>query len=771
MSDIKKTTVKTAVICSVAALSIASVASFAFAEGGSSEPSNIPSLDSYGSLQNLSYEDLEVEKTYGDDDFINPLAETEVYGEVTYSSSDEDVAMVDEETGEVTILMPGETVITATAAAKDEYAESTASYKLTVKKKPVSIVLAEVEDKTYDGTTVAEVVDIEVDDDELAEGADFEAVGTFSDANVGENKTVNVTLALSNDAAIYYDVDEANFSTNASISAYNIEDAITNLNPEEVTYSGGENKPTVQILAQLNDDNNVQLIEDTDFIVVYPDDMVSAGEKVLTIAGQGNFTGEFEMEYNVEPYSLTASNIVLGYTTVHGDGTAKTPEVTVKIGDFTVNPNEYEVDYEDNEAFGTAKVTVTAKDNMNIDSYAVKTFEITDKDILEISGVENQAVVYTGAPVVLAGNLTVGENDDGITVNDITVTYYDEEGEVEIEQPEEVGSYVVVYSYDGENYVGSLSVEFSITKAESPVPTEMEGLEAESGDSLAMIEGDRTEGFAWVDDSIMVKSGLHTYAAVYTYNDDTDNYQTRTLEVPVRGVARVGVYVEVGTDGGDVEYPDEAREGEEVEIVFVAEDGYEIRQVIVNGIDKTSEVKDGKLVLTAGDKDIEVLVNFRRIYKVLEGDGLDHIVGSNEPVRFRIDANYDLFADGGELYIDGVLVDEKFYTHTQGSTIITLSEEYVGMIGEGNHTVSVAFSDGGVARTNFIVENSEGEAKNDNKSNATIVIPMADSTIVKVPNTGVSTAESAGAKIAGSALAGVGLVGFAVISRKKFIKK
>ena len=51
---------------------------------------------------------------------------------VTYESSDTEVATVNADSGEVTILAIGATTITATIAANDDYNEATAIYILTV---------------------------------------------------------------------------------------------------------------------------------------------------------------------------------------------------------------------------------------------------------------------------------------------------------------------------------------------------------------------------------------------------------------------------------------------------------------------------------------------------------------------------------------------------------------------------------------------------------------------------------------------------------------
>ena len=82
--------------------------------------------------QKLSYNTANIEKHAGDVVFTNLLTETTVDGKLTYASSNEKVATVNEKTGEVTIVGAGEATIKATAAATPNYNEATARYELTV---------------------------------------------------------------------------------------------------------------------------------------------------------------------------------------------------------------------------------------------------------------------------------------------------------------------------------------------------------------------------------------------------------------------------------------------------------------------------------------------------------------------------------------------------------------------------------------------------------------------------------------------------------------
>ena len=97
--------------------------------------------------------------TYGDDNVVVKATGQVAGSKVTYSSEDETVAVVDENTGAVVILKASTTpiTITATASATDDYAEATAEYTLTVS--PKTLTADDLEftanstfTKEYDGT-------------------------------------------------------------------------------------------------------------------------------------------------------------------------------------------------------------------------------------------------------------------------------------------------------------------------------------------------------------------------------------------------------------------------------------------------------------------------------------------------------------------------------------------------------------------------------------------------------------------------------------------
>lgn len=82
----------------------------------------------------LSFDVTELNKTYGDGTFVETVSGSLENSEITYKSSNESVAQIVNKKGKVRILKPG----TATITATDSNGGSTASYKLTVARKPLS---------------------------------------------------------------------------------------------------------------------------------------------------------------------------------------------------------------------------------------------------------------------------------------------------------------------------------------------------------------------------------------------------------------------------------------------------------------------------------------------------------------------------------------------------------------------------------------------------------------------------------------------------------
>ena len=164
----------------------------------------------------ISYATATVNKTYGDEPFINELTITGD-GVVSYSSLNENTATVNTTTGEVTIKASGEATIKATVADKDggnyTYENKTATYLLSVDTEAME-VSATAYTGTYDGE--AHTITVTAPEDATVkygttEGTyDLDACPTYTDAGT---------------YTVFYQVTKPNYTTVAGSQTVTISKA------------------------------------------------------------------------------------------------------------------------------------------------------------------------------------------------------------------------------------------------------------------------------------------------------------------------------------------------------------------------------------------------------------------------------------------------------------------------------------------------------------------------------------------------------------------
>ena len=154
--------------------------------------------------------------------------------------------------------------------------------------------------------------------------------------------------------------------------------------------------------------------------------------------------------------------------------------------------------------------------------------------------------------------------------------------------------------------------------------------------------------------------------------------------------------------------------GDNKNFTITANSGYKLIKVLVNGTEKTLDGNTLKLKNITSNMKIKVVVE-KIEYKVIEGAEQTYTIKEDTEARFRIDADYSLF--NNKVYVDNVLVDSSNYTSKSGSTIIVLNKDYVDTLAVGEHTLKVAFADGGEAETTFtIVRKAENNNNNENNT-------------------------------------------------------
>ena len=123
------------------------------------------------------------------------------------------------------------------------------------------------------------------------------------------------------------------------------------------TYSGAELKPTVKVYINKVLQDDEQLIENTDYIVSYSDN-INAGTATVTITGIGAYSGSKNVTFTIEPKKIDSpifDGLKSEYTYT---GQKVEPEFALMDGDTVIPSSEYEVSYSDNTEVGTATVTI-----------------------------------------------------------------------------------------------------------------------------------------------------------------------------------------------------------------------------------------------------------------------------------------------------------------------------------------------------------------------------------------------------------------------------
>ena len=92
-----------------------------------------------------------------------------------------------------------------------------------------------------------------------------------------------------------------------------------------------------------------------------------------------------------------------------------------------------------------------------------------------------------------------------------------------------------------------------------------------------------------------------------------------------------------------------------------------------------------------------------------------YTINKDDNLTFRINADYSLFENGGKVYVNGTETTE--YTSKSGSTIITLNKDFVNSLSVGEHTLKVAFNNGGEATTKFTIAKAEETKTEESTSN------------------------------------------------------
>ena len=160
--------------------------------------------------------------------------------------------------------------------------------------------------------------------------------------------------------------------------------------------------------------------------------------------GEGEGAVTASVEYTIAPKELTDPTIEIASGSVY-DGNAKTPNVTVKDGENTIDPSEYAVSYDNNVNAGENTATVTITDNAN-GNYTVSgraKFSIAKAVSACTAPTPITALTYTGEAQTL---INAGTTADGTMQYSTDGTHYG----TTIPTGENAGEYTVWYKVSGD---------------------------------------------------------------------------------------------------------------------------------------------------------------------------------------------------------------------------------------------------------------------------------------------------------------------------------
>ena len=243
--------------------------------------------------------------------------------------------------------------------------------------------------------------------------------------------------------------------------------------------------------------------------------------------GEGGGAVTASVEYTIAPKELTDPTIEIASGSVY-DGNAKTPNVTVKDGENTIDPSEYTVSYDNNVNAGENTATVTIMDNAN-GNYTVSgsaKFSIAKADSACTAPTPITALTYTGEAQPL---INAGTTADGTMQYSTDGTHYG----TTIPTGENAGAYTVWYKVAGDGNhsdtpPASVSVTIAKAKVEIPAadPTQFTYSGEEQTYPLA------ASGLYTVADNVRKNAGTYTVTVAlkdtenYVWSDNTDAAKT-----------------------------------------------------------------------------------------------------------------------------------------------------------------------------------------------------------------------------------------------------
>ena len=281
--------------------------------------------------------------------------------------------------------------------------------------------------------------------------------------------------------------------------------------------------------------NGAVLSENTDYVITGYTNNVNAGKATVTLKGINKFTGTRKVTFTITPdTSVVDDSRITVPDTVYSKGGAK-PPVTI---DGMTEGTDYTVKYTNNTKVGTGTATITFKGNYKNAPAAVKTFNITPKDISTVN-ISVKDKVYSSKANGYKSKPTLKDLDGKALKagTDYETTYqYTAVDGGELPAVVEAGTVVKVTVTGKGNYTGTISEVYRILNAKTDISKATFKIQAQEYTGLPVeLVPER--------DILTAKINKTTdliYGTDYIIESYTNNLKKGTAKVTFRGINGYG---------------------------------------------------------------------------------------------------------------------------------------------------------------------------------------------------------------------------------------
>lgn len=177
--------------------------------------------------------------------------------------------------------------------------------------------------------------------------------------------------------------------------------------------------------------------------------------------------------------------------------------------------------------------------------------------------------------------------------------------------------------------------------------------------------------------------------------------ETATFTITATGTSLAYQWQIDRNDGnGFVNIPNANQPSYTTSVVDKSCDGFKYQCIVSNA---AGLVTSSIAVLTVTEAVVPTPVD----YRIIDGANGNWVLNTDGSLVIRGNGDFSKFTG---VKVDGVLIDARNYTVTEGSTIVTLKADYLNTLSQGSHTFEIVWNDGSVA-TNFTVSTKAAEDK------------------------------------------------------------